>query len=136
MLAAFVWPVRVYYEDTDTAGLVYHANYLKFLERARTEWLRAAGFEQQQLMNDERVAFSVRSMAIEFLKPAQLDDVLQVSVNVLKLGRASIQLQQAITRESGLQLCTARVKIACIDVNTLKPRGIPNIVMQELKHAG
>ena len=116
--------------------MVYHANYLKFLERARTEWLRSVGFEQQQLLDTERVAFSVRSMAIEFIKPAQLDDALEVSVSVVKLGRASLELEQAIARAHGANLCTAHVKIACIDVNTLRPCGIPKNVMQELRHAG
>jgi acyl-CoA thioester hydrolase len=130
----FIWRITVYYEDTDAAGLVYHANYLKFFERARTEWLRDVGFEQRILLNEQRVAFAVRNMEIEFLKPALLDDVVEVTVNIVKQGRASLVLSQSIV--CGAQtLCTANVRVACIDVDTGKPIGIPKSVMAELNNA-
>ena len=91
---AFVWPVRVYYEDTDAGGVVYYANYLKFMERARTEWLRTRGFEQDVLIKEQDLVFAVRSLSIDYLRPARLDDLLQVRVTVSELRRASIVFEQ------------------------------------------
>lgn len=113
---SFVWPVRVYYEDTDAGGIVYYANYLKFLERARTEWLRSLGIEQDSWLA-ARVGFVVRQVQLDLLLPARFNDELLVSVEVLKLGRASVQFKQRVThQQSGAELCVAQVKAACVDL--------------------
>lgn len=122
---SFVWPVRVYYEDTDSGGVVYYANYLKFLERARTEWLRALGFEQSELLRDYNVIFVVRRVEIDYLRPAVFDDMLAVSVDIHGEGRSWIELDQAVERADGEALVRARVKIVCVDGQTFKPLGIP-----------
>jgi acyl-CoA thioester hydrolase len=96
----FTWPVRVYYEDTDAAGVVYHASYLRFLERARTDWLRSLGFEQDRLMRDEGTVFAVAGLKLDFLRPARFNDRLSTDVALLKLGLASLTLAQSITREA------------------------------------
>jgi len=124
-LSTFVWPVRVYYEDTDLGGVVYHANYLKFLERARTEWLRAAGFEQSALAAVRHVVFIVRSISLEYLKPARFDDVLAVTVEPREIGAARIALRQAVRR--GVEvLVAAQVEIACVNTISFKPVRIPS----------
>lgn len=120
----FVWPVRVYYEDTDAAGVVYYANYLKFMERARTEWLRAAGFDQTELAERHGVAFAVRSLALEYLKPARFNDTLQVTVELIKVGAGHIELAQRVLRHDE-QLATGTVKIACVGVATFRVMRIP-----------
>lgn len=94
----FIVSMRVYYEDTDSAGVVYHANYLKFMERARTEWLRSLGIEQDELARDEGVIFAVRSIALDYFKPARFNDLLQISVMITRIGGASISLSQSITK--------------------------------------
>lgn len=122
----FSWPVRVYYEDTDLGGVVYYANYLKFMERARTEWLRAAGFEQDELIRELDVIFAVRKIEIEYLLPARFNDLLQVSVKVVDVRQASITLAQEIKKqnEDGV-LCKGIVKIASLRASTFKPCAIP-----------
>lgn len=122
----FSWPVRVYYEDTDLGGVVYYANYLKFMERARTEWLRAAGFEQDELIQKLDVIFAVRKIDVEYLLPARFNDNLLVSAKVIDSGRASITLAQEITKhnETGV-LCKGKVKIATLKASTFKPCAIP-----------
>jgi acyl-CoA thioester hydrolase len=120
----FVWPVRIYYEDTDAGGVVYYANYLKFFERARTEWLRAEGFEQTRLAAEHGIAFVVRSANIEFLKPARVDDSLQVSVELIKVGAGHIDLVQRAMRGDEL-VASAVVKIACVGLQTMRPVRIP-----------
>ena len=113
---AFHWPARVYWEDTDAGGVVYHANYVKFLERARTEWLRAKGYEQSALQQSKQVVFAVYSMQLQFLKPARLDDSLRISVFLTATRRASFSVTQSIVEfRSGLELCKADVEIACLD---------------------
>ncbi|MDO8932661.1 MAG: tol-pal system-associated acyl-CoA thioesterase [Rhodocyclaceae bacterium] len=109
----FLLPVRVYYEDTDAGGVVYYANYLRFLERARTEWLRSLGFVQSVLM-EQRIAFAVRSMTTEYLKPARLDDELLVVSTIESLGRAQIVFRQGIER-AGEALVEAKIRVACFD---------------------
>lgn len=104
MATTFSFPVRVYYEDTDLGGVVYYANYLKFMERARTEWLRALGFEQDELLARDGVLFAVRSAQIDFLKPARFNDSLQVTVALTRPGRASITVHQRVQR-GDLVLC-------------------------------
>ena len=120
----FVWPVRVYYEDTDLGGVVYYANYLKFMERARTEWLRALGFEQTALVRDHGAVFVVSSLAIDYLKPASFNDELTVTVELEKLGAAQIMLKQRIGRGAE-ELATASVRIACVNTATFRPVRIP-----------
>lgn len=128
----FVWPVRVYYEDTDAGGIVYHANYLRFLERARTEWLRHLGFEQDRLKEQDGLLFAVSRMLVEYLKPARFNDRLEVSVKILRRGRASMQLVQEVTRQGGERLCTGTVRIACVDASSLRPRPIPSVMLKEI----
>lgn len=126
--AQFTWTIRVYYEDTDTGGIVFYANYLKFFERARTEWLRAAGVEQQQLAQAHGVMFVVRSTAVDYHAPARLDDELTISVKVERLGRASVQFFQEAWRATPAGpelLSTGRIKVGCVDTNTLRPGAIP-----------
>jgi len=121
---AFHLPVRVYYEDTDAGGVVFYANYLKYMERARTEWLRAAGWNQAALAEDEQLLFAVRSVSVDYLAPARLDDWLEVEARVGELGRARVDFEQAVRRD-GRDLCTARVRVVCIDATTFRPRGLP-----------
>ncbi len=122
---AFLWPVRVYYEDTDAGGVVYHSNYLKYLERARTEWLRALGYEQERLRRESGLMFTVTRMEIRFRAPARLDDRLSVSVAVAQTGRASLILDQTITREvDSRTLIEASARIAMID-QTFRPKRLP-----------
>lgn len=120
----FVWPVRVYYEDTDAAGVVYYANYLRFLERARTEWLRALGYEQTNLADQLGVAFIVRSVTIDFVKPARFNDGLRVTVELIKVGAGQIEVFQRVLRGDEL-LAKAGVKVVCVGVRTLRPLRIP-----------
>ena len=121
----FSWPVRVYYEDTDAGGVVYHANYLAFMERARTEWLRALGFGQRALAEDLGVLFAVRSMELDFLKPARFDDELTVTASIETLARARIDFLQEVRSESAEALCRGRVRVACIDGESFRPCAIP-----------
>ena len=120
----FSFPVRVYYEDTDTAGVVYYAGYLRFLERGRTEWLRALGVEQVRLAQEAGIVFAVRSLNIEYLKPARLDDVLAVLTELTLAGRAQVTLKQRIERD-GETLVEATVRIACLNTKTMKPAALP-----------
>jgi acyl-CoA thioester hydrolase len=126
-LSTFSWPVRVYYEDTDSGGVVYYANYLKFLERARTEWLRALGFELDALARDHGVIFIVRSFAIEYLRPAAFNDEIAATVELGKLGGGQIILTQRITRGAE-ELATATVRLACVNTTTFRPVRIPSPV--------
>jgi acyl-CoA thioester hydrolase len=128
----FTWPIRVYWEDTDAGGVVYHASYLRFMERARTEWLRALGVDQQRVRDADRVAFVVRDMSIEFLLPARLDDELDVTVESGERRSASMLFVQRIVRRAdGEVLVEARVRAACIDAATFRPRRIPNHLFEE-----
>ena len=128
---AFRWPVRVYYEDTDAAGVVYYANYLKFLERARTEWLRAAGFEQTALRDEHDIVFVVRALAIEYAVPARFNDELEVGVAVNAIRGSVLELAQTV-RRGGETLVTASVKIACINTRSFKPVRIPKLILEKL----
>lgn len=128
----FVWQARVYFEDTDAGGVVYYANYLKFLERARTEWLRSLGFHQDALMKDPGLMFAVASLRADYLRPARLDDLLFVSCEP-QLERASLRFRQQIRRggENGELLLDAEVRVACLDANNFKPRRLPAQMIQE-----
>ncbi len=131
----FSWPVRVYYEDTDAGGVVYYANYLKFMERARTEWLRQLGFEQDDLRQRDGVLFIVQHVDLDYLKPGRFNDLLQVSVRIRRRGRASMELAQEVTRSPGELLCSGMVRIVCVDAASLRPRPLPADVLKEIKLA-
>ena len=130
-MEAFHWPVRVYWEDTDAGGVVYYANYLKFMERARSEWLRACGFEQDALRDEAGVVFVVRRVEIDYLSPARFNDQLDVSVGLHEVGRASLGVQQELMRGSTC-LARAEVKLACVDAVHFKPVKIPATILQAL----
>jgi acyl-CoA thioester hydrolase len=133
-VSKFSWPVRVYYEDTDSGGVVYYANYLRFMERARTERLRHMGVVQQALRQDSGILFAVRSAELQFLKPARLDDALLVSAEVVECRRASLVFEQAVWHagDEARVFCTARVRVACLEAATLRPHPIPEFIQQEL----
>ncbi len=131
----FEWPVRVYYEDTDAGGVVYYANYLAYMERARTEWLRAAGFENQRLMDEEGVVFAVRRASVEYLKPARLDDELIVHASMAQLKRASLLFKQEIRRGDEL-LCSGEILLVCVDTHTFRPTSIPKKIRDRLDRTG
>ncbi|MDH4258817.1 MAG: tol-pal system-associated acyl-CoA thioesterase [Gammaproteobacteria bacterium] len=126
-MGTFTFPVRVYWEDTDAGGVVYHASYLRFMERARSEWLRALGIDQAALIRDERLQFVVVEAQIRYHRPARYDDELQVSVVVTERGRASWTMAQEIRRTSpaGELLVSATIRAACLDSESLKPRPLP-----------
>jgi acyl-CoA thioester hydrolase len=128
--SAFVWPVRVYWEDTDAGGVVYYANYLRFLERARTEWLRARGHEQREIAAKLGLLFVVLRVEIDYRAPARLDDQLFVSCEPIVSGRVSLQFSQRITRDSadGMPIVEAQIRAACVDARTFRPRRIPEFV--------
>jgi acyl-CoA thioester hydrolase len=132
----FRWPVRVYYEDTDAAGLVYHGNYLKYMERARTEWLRAIGWTQDRLKNGEGVLFVVTQANLRFLKPARFDDLLEVRAALSGTGGASLSFAQSVCNAGGESLCEAEVQVACLDAATMKPRRLPDAIRKEIGDAG
>jgi len=125
--------VRVYYEDTDSAGIVYHASFLRFMERARTEWLRSLGFDLPDLRIEHGVLFTVSRLRIEYLQPGQFNDLLNVNLRLTRFGGASLLLDQNVYRTSRELLCRAEVRIACVDATTMRPRPIPQAVCTELK---
>ena len=132
MAEAFRWPVRVYWEDTDAGGVVYHARYLAFMERARSEWLRAGGIHQDALREHEDLVFVVRAMDLDFRAPARLDDQLRVSVRLLESRGASFVVIQRIERGEAL-LVEARVRIAALRASDFRPRPIPAFLSDILK---
>lgn len=121
---AFSWPVRVYYEDTDGGGVVYHANYLKYMERARTEWLRRLGFEQTALRTEQQVLFVVRHLDMRFQLPAIFNDLVSVHTRLLQVGRSLLVFEQRIARDDVL-LTLARVEVVCVHAQHFKPVSIP-----------
>jgi acyl-CoA thioester hydrolase len=123
--------IRVYWEDTDAAGIVFYANYLKFFERARSEWLRSLGFEQEALRRDAGIAFVVSETSVRYLRPARLDDVLSVSVEVRHLGQASLEIGQQARRADEL-LAEATIRIGCVELGTFRPCRIPNDIRDSL----
>ncbi len=125
----FSWPVRVYYEDTDSAGIVYYANYLKFMERARTEYLRSLGIEQDQLREQKNIIFAVRFVQLNYKIPARFNDKLIVAANLIELRKASMLFEQKIYLKDKL-LCQGKVGIACLRADTLKPCAIPQSLME------
>ena len=129
--APFRYPIRVYWEDTDAGGVVFYANYLKFFERARTEWMRSFGFGQEQLRTDTGAMFIVTDTALRYLLPARLDDLLDVTVDVRFAGRASLELAQQAWRGADL-LTEGTIRIGCVDAGTFRPRRIPNPLLQSI----
>lgn len=128
----FLWPVRVYYEDTDAGGVVYHTNYIKFMERARTEWLRNIGVEQDELREKYAVIFAVRSVNVDYIYPAKFNDELIVSSTVTKKGKASITIEQEITKAQQI-ICKGVVKVATLDDTSLKPKAMPDVIFEIIK---
>lgn len=130
----FSWPVRVYYEDTDAGGVVYYANYLKFMERARTEWLRVLGHEQDELIARDDVLFAVRHIEIDYLQPARLNDALKIDVELIETSGTTLTLAQQITKqdEPGV-LCKGKVKIVCLKASTFKPCALPPSIRTMLR---
>ncbi len=126
-----VMSIRVYYEDTDVGGIVYYANYLKFAERARTELLRSQGIENGELMRDDRVAFAVRECHADYIKPAKLDDALEVRTRVTEISGASLHMAQDVVRDGNI-LVAMNVRLACMDIDTGNPKRLPNVVKDRL----
>jgi acyl-CoA thioester hydrolase len=126
------FPIRVYYEDTDAGGIVYYANYLKFFERARTEWLRAIGINQETFLQ-QKLGFVVRKVEMDNLVSARLDDLLEVTSTITTLKRASLVFQQQITNQAKQLLCTAQIRIACVDFSQNKPCAIPESILGAFK---
>jgi acyl-CoA thioester hydrolase len=136
-VSVFTWPVRVYWEDTDGGAIVYYANYLRFLERARTEWLRARGHSQEQLARDPGILFTVVSLRIDYRAPARLDDQLEVTCDVRPEGAATLTFAQQIYRVGApaAPLVDADVRVACVDAQKLKPRRLPGFMREALAGA-
>ncbi len=133
-MTEFAWPIRVYYEDTDAGGVVYHSNYLNFMERARTEWLRAAGFEQDELKAQLDVLFAVRSMNIEYYLPARFNDRLLVTVKIISLRGASMMLEQDIKKENESSvLCQGKVRIVSLSASNFRPCPIPDQILKTIQ---
>ena len=131
-LSTFSWPTRVYWEDTDAGGVVYHAQYVAFLERARTEWLRHRGHGQEQMRNDLDLVFAVRAMQLDFLRPARLDDLLTVTVEIRTCKRASVIFAQSIRRGDEV-LLTAEVRVAVLSASSFRPKPAPDALYEEFK---
>lgn len=129
LLSEFISQVRVYYEDTDAGGVVYHANYLAYMERARSEWLRTLGFDNRTLSDQQGVVFAVRRASLDYLQPARLDELLDVSLTLKKTGRASLLFQQQVRRGDVL-LCQGEILLACVDAASFKPTAIPQIIIK------
>jgi 4-hydroxybenzoyl-CoA thioesterase len=129
--AEFCIPVRVYIEDTDAGGIVYYVNYLKFMERARTEWLRSLGYVQSGLL-ENNIQFVVRATDVRYRQPAGIDDELAVTVGLEKVGRASLAFHQQVWRENEL-LCDGRIQVACVRADTLAPTALPSRVHQAIR---
>jgi acyl-CoA thioester hydrolase len=128
----FELPVRVYFQDTDAGGVVYHASYVNFMERARTEWLRGFGYSNAGLMKELGVVFVVRSLKMDYLKPALLDDLLSITAQVKELGRSRLSLLQSVLRGDEL-LTEAEVHLVCVSMATFKPVSVPEILREQLK---
>lgn len=129
---SFSWPIRVYFQDTDAGGVVYHANYLNFMERARTEWMRTYGYSNAGLMNELGVVFVVRSLKLDYLKPALLDDQLNITAQIGDIGRSRISLLQTVLRKDEL-LAEAEVHLVSVSVENFKPVSIPEVLRTQWK---
>ena len=134
MSVKFAWPVRVYYEDTDAGGVVYHANYLRYMERARNEWLRDMGHPVEQIVEQEKKLFVVRSLEMKFVRPAKLSDELSVSAEVVLAKKASMQLKQEVHRKAGESsdlLVSAMIELAMVDSERFRPVRLPEFLAKE-----
>jgi len=131
-LQPFSWPVRVYYEDTDAGGVVYYANYLSFMERARTEWLRVLGFEQPQLAATHGVLFVVRAVNIEYHRPSRFNDSLQVTVEVVNVGGSHIRFMQQVLRGEE-RIAQAEVDVVCVDTGRFRPARLPREMREKME---
>ncbi len=127
----FRFSIRVYWEDTDAGGVVFYANYLKFFERARTEWLRKLGFGQETMRLEEGAMFVVTHTAVRYVQPARLDDLLELTVELRETGRASLTVSQQALRDGSL-IAAGEIKIGCVDAQSFKPRRIPAGILQEI----
>jgi acyl-CoA thioester hydrolase len=130
-MTSFSWPIRIYYEDTDAGGVVFYANYLKFFERARTEMLRFIGYEQDELKATAKVIFVVRSVQIDYISPARFNELIQVSAKIIEAKKASLIFEQTITRSNDV-LCKGIIRIACLDPETMRPKAIPEPLLEQL----
>ncbi|CAM3474799.1 tol-pal system-associated acyl-CoA thioesterase [Shewanella pealeana] len=128
----FRWPISVYYEDTDAGGVVYHSNYLKFFERARTEWLRAMQVSQTALLAED-TAFVVKSAELDFCKAARFEQNLIVETKVIQLKKASMVFEQRLIDEQGVVYCEANIVVACVALSRMRPKAIPQHIAQEFK---
>ena len=133
-MAQFEWQVRVYYEDTDNGGVVYYANYLRFMERARTEWLRSLGIEQDRLIEEHDILFAVRQVNIDYHAPARFNDMLTVGTDILASSRTSLTFGQTVMCADGASnvLCSAQVKVACLVASTFRVSRIPDFILKEI----
>ncbi|MEP6484800.1 MAG: tol-pal system-associated acyl-CoA thioesterase [Rudaea sp.] len=132
----FAWPIRVYWEDTDAGGVVYHTSYLRFIERARTEWLRSRGVDQQRLRDEHDILFVVSTIDVKFLSPARLDDELIATIDSFTWRSASMTFSQCILKSTDdARLVEAHVRAACIDASSFKPRRIPDFLLAENQNA-
>jgi len=138
----FILPVRVYYEDTDAGGVVYHSNYINFFERARTEWLRQLGYELDELVRDEQLVFVVRALSCEYLRPAIFNDELFVSAEIIEMGNTSIQFEQKVmrvnkeadkTNEACITLAKGLVTVVSVDSNKFRPKRLPKHLLETMK---
>ncbi len=132
MATTFSWPVRVYYEDTDAGGVVYYANYLKFFERARTEWLRRLGLNQDKLAREAGLIFVVRRALLEFARPVRLDDLLEVTVEPLKVARVYMDMAQEARRGTQL-MASAEIRVACLFQESFKPAAMPQFLRESIQ---
>ncbi len=130
----FSLPLRVYWEDTDAAGIVFYANYLKFFERARTEWLRSLGFQQERLRAEAGFAFVVAETAVRYRLPARLDDMLDITVRVAHLGQASLGVEQQAWRAGDL-LAEGTIRVGCVELGTFRPRRVPEDILMKIRTA-
>ena len=128
----FSWPIRIYYEDTDAGGVVYHGQYAAFFERARTEMLRARGFHQQRLL-EEQIGFVVRRLTIDYHHPARLDDLLEVQSAITEIRRASLTFTQTLMHKNGTLLCRAELLVDCVNISLMKPIARPESIVAEFK---
>lgn len=131
-MAAFTFPVRVYFQDTDAGGVTYHASYVNFMERARTEWLRSLGYSNAGLMRELGVMFVVRRLELDYVRPARLDDLLAVSASILSYGRSRLTLRQQVLRGEEV-LAEGEVHLVCVDAASFKPVSVPEVLKSQWK---
>ena len=129
----FSWSTRIYYEDTDAGGVVYYANYLRYMERARTELLRSLGYEQSTLTREQQLIFAVRHVEVDYLKPARLDDVINISADIVECNPASFRFHQVIRDQHDSELCHGKILIVSLDPVTFKPKRLPDFLVKEMQ---